>query len=87
MSRRSQWEPEVSLGEAFEALGQALKSVTIAKHKLWVLAQMSHHPAHRSLTENLDQVAIATLEAYNELVRDPAMPTEARRPSWSIVAV
>ena len=74
MSRRSQWEPEVSVGEAFEALGQAVESVRIAEHKLWVLAQMSHHPAHRSLAEHLDQVAVATLEAYNELVRDPAIP-------------
>jgi hypothetical protein len=87
MYRRSQWEPEVSLGEAFEALGQAVESANIAKRKLWVLTQMSHDPAHRALMESLDQVALATLEAYNELVRDPAMPTEARRPSRSIVAV
>jgi hypothetical protein len=74
MYRRSQWEPEVSLGEAFEALGQAVESVRSAEHKLWVLTQMSNDPAHRSLTEDLDQIAIATLGAYNELVRDPAMP-------------
>jgi hypothetical protein len=79
MSRRGQWEPEVSLGEAFEALGHAVESVRTAKHKLWVLGQMSNDPAHRSLTESLDQIAIDTLGAYNELVRDPAMPFKGER--------
>jgi hypothetical protein len=71
---RQKWEPEVSLGEAFMKLGQAVESIRSVRDTLWYLARVSTNPAHQALLESLIEAQTATNATYEQLARDPRQP-------------